>query len=110
MSRPICRTAVLAVALLLSAPLAAQQAGATGADSLDRPPGNTTGGAAPTAVTADRAPAATTGARGERRDVALDAPYGTGFEARQRNFGLRGFGRGAGGAFGGGGRGGGRGR
>lgn len=127
---PISRLTILAIAFGMAAPLAAQPAG-TAADgdagrkplnlSLPReaifPPGSMIRqdptlrdnfrapprqDEAPDKATPDRT-------RGEPNG-AFDAPYGTGFEARQRGLGSRGGGGMGGGGFGGGGRGKGRGR
>jgi hypothetical protein len=135
MPRSIRHSVFLAFAVCLSAPLAAQQAATTVDGNSGRKPLNLSlprdVAASPGAITrqyptprdnlrvpsqpADASDKATTDRRRSKpRDDAFDAPYGTGFEARQRGFGARGsgggFGGGAGGGFGGGGRGGGRGR
>ncbi len=134
MPLPVRHSVFLAIVLAMSAPLAAQQAG-TKADgeavrkslnlSLPReaafPPGAMTQ-QDPTLRNNLRAPSrpadpsdnAMVGrTRNEAQDGQTNAPYGTGFEARQRGFGGGlggGSGGGAGGGFGGGGRGMGRGR
>jgi hypothetical protein len=129
---PVSRLAFLAIALGMAAPLAAQQAGAASESAAGRKPLNLslpretvfTPGAItrqdPTLRENLRAPSrqddasdnAPPGRTGSEPDGAVDAPYGTGFEARRRGLGGRGFGSGGAGAggFGGGRRGMGRGR
>jgi hypothetical protein len=130
MPLPIRRFAFLAVALSLASPLMAQQDRAPADGKAGRkplnlslpreavfPPGTVTR-QDPTLRDNLRAPArpddasdkAESDQAGRRQDGAADAPYGTGFEARQRGFGSGGFGGSAGGSPGGGRSGAGRGR
>jgi hypothetical protein len=127
---PIPRLAILAIALGMAAPLAAQPAGTTADGDAGRKPLNLSlpreAIFPPGAMTRqdptlrdnfrtpprqDEAPdkAKPDQTRGEPTS-AFDAPYGTGFEARRRGLGGRGGGGMGGGGFGGGGRGMGRGR
>ncbi|MBI5784377.1 MAG: hypothetical protein HZA64_02875 [Rhodocyclales bacterium] len=131
---PIPRLVFLAMAFGLAAPVSAQQAGTPAAGDAGRkpldlslpreavfPPGTITR-QDPTLRDNLRAPSrqddasdkATRDRARSEQDGATDAPYGTGFEARRRGLGGRGFGGGSGGGggggFGGGGRGMGRGR
>lgn len=122
MFSPIRHAVFLAIALGLSAPLAAQQAKATADDSANRTardpssPHEVAGIPNPVdqqdstprdTPSSPAKPAASSGkttnhpGRNEATAAVSDAPYGTGYEARQRGFGSRRFG-----GFGGGGRGG----
>jgi hypothetical protein len=130
MPLPIRRFAFLAVALSLASPLMAQQDrvpadGKAGRKPLNLslpreaifPPGTVTR-QDPTLRDNLRAPArpddasdkAESGRAGRGQDGAADAPYGTGFEARQRGVGAGGFGGAPGGGQAGGRSGAGRGR
>lgn len=113
---PFARLIYFAIALGMATPLAAQQATTTDDDvapkplnlsqprGADSPPGNMSG----------RAPMPRDKETPDRMrveaDEFTDARYGTGFEARRRGLGGRGFGGVGGRAAGGGGRGMGRGR
>jgi hypothetical protein len=129
MPLPIPRLAFLAIAFGMAAPLAAQPAGTTADGNAGRKPLNlslpreavfspgTMTRQDPTLRDNLRAPSrqddASDKAWSDRmrseRGGAADAPYGTGFEARQRGLGGGGFGGGNGGSGGGGNGGGGRG-
>jgi hypothetical protein len=113
---PFLRLIAFAIAIGMTTPLSAQQA-ATADDD---------GGPKPLNLSLPRGTASPPGANSGRdstprdkemsgrtrleADDVADARYGTGFEARRRGLGGRGFGRFGGGAAGGGGRGMGRGR